>query len=156
MTKSTTMDGLAKQRLVHSEPIETPPELEKLYDGLGRALPRVMDEFDDKLAERDAKIVALQARLAEREDKQAAHLEKIQANLLKQIKRLNASLAEQARRHAREIKELQAKASPSSEIIGYGTSKTEYRIFSFKSNGRPGASINLRPLFERYYQETQQ
>jgi uncharacterized membrane-anchored protein YhcB (DUF1043 family) len=117
------MDGRAKQRLVHSEPIETSPDpLEKLYDLMGRVLARALDEFDDKLDQRDQKIVNLQARLAEREDKQSANFQKLQADLVKQIRRLTSRLSEQERQHKREIAELKAKASSSSEIIGYGTS----------------------------------
>jgi hypothetical protein len=157
MTKTTTMDG--GLRFVQSEPKKSTDDalLEPLYDLLGGVLAHAKDEFYDELEKRDAKIADLQARIAERESKQAANFVRLQADLVKQIKRLTARLSEQERKHAREIGELKAKAAPtSSEIIGYGTSKTEYRIVPYKSNGRPGASINLRPLFERYYQETQE
>jgi rubrerythrin len=57
-------------------------------------------------------IANLQARLAEREDKQAANFQKLQADLIKQIRRLTARLSEQERRHKREIEELRIKAAP--------------------------------------------
>jgi hypothetical protein len=144
------------KRLVHSEPTERQAAndkvLEPLYDLMGCVLAKALDEFDDKLAERDAAIAELKARIAERDEKHEDKLIELRALHLKQIKRLTARLTDMERKHAREIAELK----PASEIIGYGTSKTDYRIVPFQSNGRPGASINLRPLFERYHQETQQ
>jgi DNA repair exonuclease SbcCD ATPase subunit len=151
MTKST-MDGQAKQRLVHSEPIDASPDpLEKLYDLMGRVLAKALDEFDDKLAERDAKIANLQARIAEREDKRSANVQKLQADLVKQIKRLTARLSEQERRHKREIEELRAKAAPT--IIAWKTDKHHFRLTPFMSDGRPGPAAPLHGLFQSYHEQ---
>jgi rubrerythrin len=92
--------------------------LEKLYDLMGQVLAKALDEFDDKLAKRDAKIAELQARIAEREDKQAANFQKLQADLVKQIRRLTTRLSEQERRHKREIEEFEGQSCADDHLLG--------------------------------------
>jgi hypothetical protein len=70
------MDG---QRFVRSEPTEQKVDpLENLYEGIGRALAIVRDEFDDKLAE-------LKSRVAERQEKYEAQLIELQPSILNKL-----------------------------------------------------------------------